>query len=134
MATADKPIDRQAFRTQLEQLRLAHLRRIDRDALAERDDAAATEGPRDTHDAGDLSIYELADSERLADAQRASEELQAINNALARLGRGDYGRCIDCHEDIAVARLRLVPTAERCITCQQRYDERHMTGAHHPRL
>lgn len=134
MVTPHKPIDQEAYRERLEQLRVEHLRRIDSGAIAEVDDPDATEGPRVTHDAGDLSIYELADSERLADADRATLELRNIDQALGRLRRGEYGRCIDCAEDMPAARLTLVPTATRCITCQEMYDERHMSGAHHSRL
>jgi DnaK suppressor protein len=44
-------------------------------------------------------------------------ELRQIGAALARIERGDYGRCMRCGEDIAPARLEAVPFAEHCVSC-----------------
>jgi RNA polymerase-binding protein DksA len=49
---------------------------------------------------------------------RESQELQDIEAALARIGDGSYGICIDCGGEIGRARLKAYPTAKRCLPCQ----------------
>jgi DnaK suppressor protein len=48
---------------------------------------------------------------------RSLREVQDIHAALQRLIDGTYGLCIDCGDTVPPARLRAVPTAERCIDC-----------------
>jgi DnaK suppressor protein len=49
---------------------------------------------------------------------RESQELQDIEDALARIGDGSYGICIDCGGEIGRARLKADPAAKRCLPCQ----------------
>ena len=49
---------------------------------------------------------------------RESQELQDIEAALARIGDGSYGVCIDCGGGIGRARLKADPTAKRCLPCE----------------
>lgn len=44
-------------------------------------------------------------------------EVDAIRAALARMDAGTYGTCLACGEAIAIERLRVVPTASRCVAC-----------------
>jgi RNA polymerase-binding protein DksA len=44
-------------------------------------------------------------------------ELVAIRSALARIESGEYGTCRRCGEEIAAARLRVLPTALECVEC-----------------
>jgi DnaK suppressor protein len=60
---------------------------------------------------------------------RESQELQDIEAALARIGDGSYGNCIDCGGEIGRARLKAYPTAERCLPCQEK-NERLRGRAH----
>ena len=55
--------------------------------------------------------------ERLDDHCR--DELAAINRALARIARGEYGLCIGCGEAIPPARQRALPTTDRCRPCAE---------------
>jgi DnaK suppressor protein len=48
---------------------------------------------------------------------QAREHLAAVDEALDRLGQGDYGRCEVCGQPIAPERLAARPTATRCVTC-----------------
>lgn len=50
-------------------------------------------------------------------AVEAQQELQSINQALARLQNGQYGRCIDCSADIPKARLQAIPEVALCVKC-----------------
>ena len=49
--------------------------------------------------------------------QRVHTELARTEEALHRMGAGDYGTCIDCGEDIQLARLKAIPWAQRCVDC-----------------
>ncbi|WP_341211446.1 TraR/DksA C4-type zinc finger protein [uncultured Limimaricola sp.] len=44
-------------------------------------------------------------------------ELRLLEEALARMGRGEYGICRRCGRDISQARLRAVPYAVLCRDC-----------------
>lgn len=56
----------------------------------------------------------------LALDEHETQELAAIDAALARIAAGTYGQCIDCGADIAPQRLQAAPEAARCIGCQER--------------
>lgn len=56
-------------------------------------------------------LLSLAES----DAKRA----QAIEEALRRITRGEFGRCVECGNPIGPARLKLVPWTPRCLDCQE---------------
>ncbi len=43
----------------------------------------------------------------------------ALDAALDRLDRGEYGTCRRCGEPIPAARLELVPEADLCVACAQ---------------
>ena len=55
-----------------------------------------------------------------ASAERQQKQLILIANALERIDEGEYGRCLECDNPIAVARLEIEPTAEFCITCAEK--------------
>jgi len=50
----------------------------------------------------------------------AREELQQVDDALARMDAGTYGICASCGRSIPVARLRVRPFAERCVPCAEK--------------
>jgi RNA polymerase-binding transcription factor len=56
--------------------------------------------------------------ERLDEHDRA--EIEAIDWALARIERGDYGVCTACGEAISPARLHALPAADLCLPCAER--------------
>lgn len=45
------------------------------------------------------------------------ETLQDIDEALAKLDAGTYGRCESCGNEIPDARLEAMPAARLCISC-----------------
>lgn len=74
-----------------------------------------------------LDDVEVADAELRADVELAViqikiEMLARIDAALARLDAGQYGRCIECGEDISEARLRALPFAVRCLGCEESHE------------
>lgn len=60
---------------------------------------------------------------------RHVDQARDIEAALARVETGSYGVCVDCDEDIPMARLRAFPTAKRCRPCQERYERSHAGNA-----
>ena len=51
---------------------------------------------------------------------RERHELDEIDAAQRRLEAGVFGVCEACHRAISLLRLRAMPTARRCATCQAR--------------
>jgi RNA polymerase-binding transcription factor DksA len=50
-------------------------------------------------------------------------EVHRLEEALDRMRRPDYGRCIDCGEEIPFARLKVAPWAERCLEDEDRQEQ-----------
>lgn len=53
----------------------------------------------------------------------SEEDLHRIDRALERLRIGSYGACIKCGGDIPKQRLKIIPEAERCTSCQKIFEE-----------
>jgi DnaK suppressor protein len=83
--------------------------------------ADAVSGGRLTEvlDDAESSDADIQGDIELALLEMKSETLKQIDNALARLERGDYGTCVECGEDIAEKRLRALPFAVRCKNCEE---------------
>ncbi len=61
---------------------------------------------------------ELQDDEVLEGLGRAGErEIQLLGRSLVRIANGTYGICKKCGEEIATARLDIVPYAVLCRDC-----------------
>jgi RNA polymerase-binding protein DksA len=56
--------------------------------------------------------------------ERGRAEINAIDVAIGRIERGDYGFCENCEEPIDVARLEVLPTARLCTTCAETNERR----------
>lgn len=54
----------------------------------------------------------------------ARHSLADIEAALDRIDSGTYGRCERCRTDIPIERLRAVPQAALCMSCQRRAESR----------
>jgi len=76
-------------------------------------------------DIGALGEQRTREAIRHAEQERDIEELRTIATAKARIDDGSYGTCVDCGEDIALARLQAHPSALRCVPCQERYEGSH---------
>ena len=56
----------------------------------------------------------------LTEADRDAREIDAINTALLRMDRGEYGQCVECGAAVGTERLAIAPHAARCIACETR--------------
>ncbi len=73
----------------------------------------------DQSSVGRLSRMDAMQSQAMAQAgaERQQQRLVLIEQALHRLDDDIFGRCLDCDDFIALARLELEPTSEHCIKC-----------------
>lgn len=77
---------------------------------------ALTTGPLDADFAEQANeIEEIEALEALEGAKLA--EMAAIRTALARIAEGSYGICTTCGAEIPEARLKVMPTAVKCVAC-----------------
>lgn len=74
-------------------------------------------------DEGDIATAELKKTTALTLVKMKVDELDAINDALARMARDEFGRCEDCGKWIQMKRLKAVPQASRCLECQARWEQ-----------
>lgn len=70
-------------------------------------------------DSGDAALSLTLQKLNTSLEQSEIDELKLIDDALARLEKGEYGFCIDCEEPISSKRLETFPYAARCIVCQE---------------
>jgi len=52
-------------------------------------------------------------------ASLRSQLLKEVDNALGRCARGTFGACEGCRSEITPHRLKAVPWARYCLTCQE---------------
>ncbi|ADB35961.1 transcriptional regulator, TraR/DksA family [Kribbella flavida DSM 17836] len=92
--------------------RMTSLRR-DLEAIVEAARLVATD---DEHDPEGATIA-FERSQTAALLESSHQHLMALDDALARLSAGAYGRCERCGEPIATGRLQARPTTHTCIDC-----------------
>lgn len=82
------------------------------------------------HDLEEESVADLLVDLDLAIIDMHIDEIRDIEAAIRRLQVGAYGVCIECDDEVEVARLRAYPTAKRCLPCQQNYERNHAGHRH----
>jgi len=82
-----------------------------------------------SEDEADSGERDLIDDSTLRLDERAGALAVAVERALDRLARGDYGRCVDCGRAIELERLEAVPWTERCAEDQARIEREHREHA-----
>jgi DnaK suppressor protein len=97
---------------------LAERKRLVQNALntlVDRQEIAPNDFPDELDAASEEFIRGLA--LRLRD--REGYYLKKVDDALRRIEMGTFGRCEECGEEIAFARLRARPVAMLCIRCKE---------------
>lgn len=51
------------------------------------------------------------------------QRLQEIEDAIDRLNKGQYGKCLNCDTPISSKRLNAIPEAKFCIECEQDFED-----------
>ncbi len=79
----------------------------------------------DTHgDVADIAFHAYETQFLLGLSQKEKERIELINAALKRIDDGNYGKCIECGEDISEERLTALPYSVRCMGCKTKFEER----------
>ena len=95
--------------------------------------------PEELESGGDNTpLSEIADATQLAEDREVRMSLidslvvreGRLRWAIERASRGRYGLCVNCGEPIGPGRLRAVPEAERCLTCQASLED--LSRSHGP--
>jgi DnaK suppressor protein len=76
----------------------------------------------EVRDAVDASVDSLSQHVGASVLEATALTARGIESALHRLSRGGYGKCVDCDSEIAAARLRALPFAIRCRSCQEQVE------------
>jgi len=71
-------------------------------------------------DAEEQSVDDFVQEMDFALMQMKAESLGKIDEAIRRLEAGVYGECAECGTEIAAARLKALPFATLCVSCQER--------------
>jgi len=119
-------------KTDLEKLRKLLLEK--RKALFEDLSAMNTKlGKTIKESTGDLSSYSYHMADQGTDSMeremafmlgsKSGRFLYHIDEALRRIDRGDYGKCVACGKQIGLDRLKAVPHARLCINCKSAEEE-----------
>ena len=109
------------LRTLLEVLRREASERTDAltDALSTLTHDRTSQSDDDEHDPEGVPLS--AEWSRLSGLlEGARDELQQVDEALARMDAGTYGVCANCGRPIPVARLRVRPFAQYCVPCAEK--------------
>ena len=82
--------------------------------------------PDDFPDAIDTAVAEASLSFTGKIRERERRLLSKIDRTLEKIGRGTYGECEGCGDEIGARRLMARPVASLCIACkdEQEWDER----------
>jgi RNA polymerase-binding protein DksA len=76
----------------------------------------------DIGDEADEAQRSLTEDARATKSVRDRAVALQIEAALQRIRAGEFGKCIDCGQEIELQRLRAVPWAQRCISDQQEHE------------
>lgn len=84
---------------------------------------------------GGMASDQADDADALSEAERTraltdhtQRLLTQVNEALARMDAGTYGKCTNCGRPIAPARLMALPWASLCIDCQGKSERGLLQG------
>lgn len=88
-------------------------------------------------DSGLADVMDSASTTREIETQArlialAEEKLKDLDEAMARLDAGKYGRCLKCDGAIPIERLMAIPFASHCVSCQEKLNRARGGWGHEP--
>lgn len=93
-----------------------------RQEIARLENEARESDGADVEDPIDLVTSTEAKAGAFEVSTRERETLREVDDALLRLDRGTYGKCVDCGRPIEAARLEAVPWTRYCLEDQEKHD------------
>jgi DnaK suppressor protein len=76
-------------------------------------------------DPGDQALSSTMENLKTSLQDTEFKEYNRIVQALEKIDDGTYGICIDCSGEISERRLSSYPNAERCLACQEAFEDRN---------
>ncbi len=70
-------------------------------------------GEEADENASEVTMY----GNTLAVEENLEKQLKAVKNSLEKIEDGSYGKCEECEGDIRIERLKINPSAKRCMQC-----------------
>ena len=122
----------QELKGMLEERRLEIIEELQHKMRDVRNEHAAA-SLQNVRDEAETSEAEIQDDIEFALLQMKAETLDKVGTALNHLDEGRYGYCYECGEEIPERRLRALPFAVRCTSCEEvreiaRQRERMLAG------
>lgn len=77
----------------------------------------------DIGDEGDRADTEHTHEVSILLSVRDKEKLHAVEEALERIREGTYGVCEECGDEIGEGRLKAMPLAKSCVTCESQMEK-----------
>lgn len=96
--------------------------------------AGAAEDMSELAEEREIELEEAAQEDRMMGMlshldNRGRRAIEDIDAALDRIADDTFGMCVDCEEEIPVERLRVIPTAVRCVECASALDRQGRAAA-----
>jgi len=108
-----------AVRVRKEPYRKLLLRKRDEILASVRREPEALQASLQTPDAVEFAVKTAEQDVTAATADLRNQMLREIDRALKRVAGGTYGECEGCGEPINPNRLKAIPWARCCVTCQE---------------
>jgi DnaK suppressor protein len=102
---------------------LSERRREMQDEVQRRIRDGRTDRPKEVRDVLEHSDADIRGDIEFSLLQMRAETLSRIDEALVRLAAGKYGSCFECDGEISEQRLRALPFAVRCQSCEKRREQ-----------
>ena len=81
-------------------------------------------------DEGESSEADIQDNIEFALLQMKAEILKKIDEALSSLEKGSFGYCYECGNELTEQRLRALPFAVRCKSCEEAREVAQQRAVH----
>lgn len=100
-----------------------YLKKLERDLLHRKNSIASEDPFADASRLNDNASDDTEAAEQYGHAQaqamskETSEALARVRQAMERVEKGSYGKCIKCKQMIDTDRLGIDPTADLCMVC-----------------
>jgi DnaK suppressor protein len=108
-----------AIRARKEPFRKLLLKKRDEILASVRSEPEALQASLQTPDAVEFAVNTAEQDVTAATADLRNQMLREIERALKRFAGGTYGACEGCGELINPNRLKAIPWARYCVTCQE---------------
>lgn len=100
---------------------------------SEFEELLSSRGPEELDDTSGKDAGDQASSSTMSDLRRSLQdtefqEYNRIIQALEKIKDGSYGICVDCEGLILEKRLKFYPNAERCLSCQEAFEDTSLSN------